>query len=186
MIELCQGMILYHGSFCRVENPDLRKCAAHKDFGRGFYLTTSLEQAKSFARLTTRKAMANGLVNRECRLGYVNRYVYSGGNIRVHMFETADTDWLHCVVGHRKQGMFPDAVLALQDCDIVAGKIANDATNATITAYMASTFGEAGSEQADRICISLLIPERLVDQYCFRTENALAALRFDGFEEVPL
>lgn len=34
MIELERGMILYHGSYCSVETPDLTKCARFKDFGR--------------------------------------------------------------------------------------------------------------------------------------------------------
>ena len=62
--------------------------------------------------------------------------------------------------------------------------MANDATNATLTAYMANTFGLPGSEQADRICISLLIPERLTDQYCFRTQKAIDCLLYKGCEPV--
>ena len=47
MQQLEKGMILYHGSYCIVENPDLQKCAMYKDFGRGFYLTTSKESRLS-------------------------------------------------------------------------------------------------------------------------------------------
>ena len=32
---------IYHGSYCEVKEPDLAKCAKRKDFGQGFYLTTS-------------------------------------------------------------------------------------------------------------------------------------------------
>lgn len=184
MRELNKGMVLYHGSFCCVESPDLKKCSPHKDFGRGFYLTTSIQQARSFARLSSAKAKANG--NTDIKCGYVNRYVLENEKLSCHIFETADAEWLHCIVGHRKQGIFPQFVEAMKEYDVIAGKIANDATNATITAYMASAFGEAGTEGADRICIGLLIPERLVDQYCFRTEKALKALRFEGSEEVLL
>ena len=34
MIELKEGLVLYHGSYCVVENPDLQKCAVYKDFGQ--------------------------------------------------------------------------------------------------------------------------------------------------------
>ena len=52
MVDLPQpGTLLYHGSYTAVERPSLEKCARFKDFGRGFYLTTSVEQARSFARL---------------------------------------------------------------------------------------------------------------------------------------
>ena len=45
MLELKDGFVLYHGSYCEVKEPDLDKCAKRKDFGQGFYLTTSKEQA---------------------------------------------------------------------------------------------------------------------------------------------
>jgi hypothetical protein len=37
---------------------------------------------------------------------------------------------------------------------------------------------------ADEICIAQLIPERLKDQYCFRTNAALECLSFVGSEKV--
>ena len=46
MLEIKDGLILYHGSYCEVKEPDLKKCAKKKDFGQGFYLTTSKEQTK--------------------------------------------------------------------------------------------------------------------------------------------
>ena len=42
MQSLAEGMILYHGSYMAAPEPDLDKCARFKDFGQGFYLTTSL------------------------------------------------------------------------------------------------------------------------------------------------
>lgn len=35
MLELKEGLILYHGSYYEVSRPDLRKCAKRKDFGQG-------------------------------------------------------------------------------------------------------------------------------------------------------
>jgi hypothetical protein len=34
-----------YGSYCEVKEPDFAKCAKRKDFGQGFYLTTSKDQA---------------------------------------------------------------------------------------------------------------------------------------------
>ena len=48
MLELKDGFVLYHGSYCEVKAPDLAKCAKSKDFGQGFYLTTSKEQAEKY------------------------------------------------------------------------------------------------------------------------------------------
>ena len=52
MLELKDGFVLYHGSYCEVKEPDLAKCAKRKDFGQGFYLTTSKEQAESFLKIS--------------------------------------------------------------------------------------------------------------------------------------
>ena len=49
MLEVKDGLILYHGSYCEVKEPDLAKCAKRKDFGRGFYITTFENQAKKWA-----------------------------------------------------------------------------------------------------------------------------------------
>ena len=49
MLELKDGFVLYHGSYCEVKEPDLAKCAKRKDFGQGFYLTDIEEQAKKMA-----------------------------------------------------------------------------------------------------------------------------------------
>lgn len=66
------------------------------------------------------------------------------------------------------------------------GKVSNDNTNATIAAYMASAYGEIGSKTADDICISLLLPEKLQDQFCFRTDEALKCVSFVESERIWL
>ena len=55
MKNLENGMVLYHGSYCVVENPDLEKCAAFKDFGRGFYLTSVFSVGISCCRSMGRR-----------------------------------------------------------------------------------------------------------------------------------
>ena len=62
MLDLKDGFVLYHGSYCEVKEPDLAKCAKRKDFGQGFYLTTSKEQAESFLRTSIAKAIATGTI----------------------------------------------------------------------------------------------------------------------------
>lgn len=43
-------MILYHGSFVKVEKPDLEHSRSNLDFGRGFYTTPIYEQAEKWSR----------------------------------------------------------------------------------------------------------------------------------------
>lgn len=182
-------MTLYHGSFCEVQRPDLLRCAPFKDFGRGFYLTSFYEQAESFSGLSTRKAIANELVDEGQKYGVVSVFSFIERKdipLNIHSFLTADTDWLHCVVGHRKKGTFPDVVSTMEMYDIICGKIANDNTNATITAYIAGAYGEISTVSADNLCISFLLPERLENQFCFRTKNALSRLRFERSKKIWL
>ena len=139
MLELKDGFVLYLGSYCEVKEPDIAKCTKRKDFGQGFYLTTSKEQAESFLRTSIVKAIATGTIERE-----------------------------------------------MAKYDIIAGKIADDATNATLTAYLAGAFGTAGDQEADDFCIKQLLPNKLKDQYCFKTEAAIECLKFVKGEKIWL
>ena len=187
MKELTRGMILYHGSYCVVEKPDLDRYAKFKDFGQGFYLTSSKRQAKSFAKLTTIKAKQDGIVSMDALYGYISCFrVNDVSDISCYYFPTADVDWLHCIVAHRRKRRFFEIRKQLANYDVIAGKIANDDTNTTINAYMSHVFGRMGTPAADKVCIGLLIPERLQDQFCFRSAKALSKLSFLNSESVAL
>lgn len=187
MQELIDNMVLYHGSYCEVQIPDLRHCAKYKDFGQGFYLTTSKEQAINFTKMSTKKAIAAGIVNSDLKYGMISSFLFhSDKRLLFKIFPTADADWLHCIVSHRRRNAFSELVQDFKNYDVIAGKIANDNTNATITAYMAGVFGEIGTKSADSICINLLLPERLQNQYCFKTNKALNCLTFVESEQIWL
>lgn len=175
------GDILYHGSYAKVERIDLCICAPGKDFGRGFYLTSSHEQAIRFIPSSLRKAQAIGAVTHGQGHGFVSAYEV-GDVSSLHCFEFAEADaaWLRFValnrrssLAHKLGGLLPEGVY---DADVVGGKIANDTTNRVITTYLNGLYGEVGSEIAADTAIRLLLPNRLKDQYCFRTEKSVAAL----------
>ena len=44
-MKLKEGMLLFHGSYTKVESIDLNQCLKGKDFGKGFYLTSDPNQA---------------------------------------------------------------------------------------------------------------------------------------------
>lgn len=187
MNQLKEGIILYHGSYCIVETPDLQKCAKYKDFGQGFYLTTSKEQAKSFAKISSTKAKARSLISANEKFGYVSFYrVNNIQELKIFKFETADKEWLHCIVAHRGNECFLEQQDKMKFFDVISGKIANDDTNRTIAAYMDNLYGPMGKESVDNYCISLLLPEKLQNQFCFRTEKALSKLQFLKSEKVAL
>lgn len=179
--------ILYHGSYCEVSVPDLSKGSKYRDFGKGFYLTSSYDQARRFVRLSLQKAKARGLVSPETDSGFVSTFDIRHDHIQalhVLTYETANEDWLHCVVGHRKENTFPEVAERLSPYDVIIGKIANDDTNATITTYMSGGYGIIGSREADNLCIEFLMPERLEDQFCFRSAESLNCLSFRESEVI--
>ena len=76
----------------------------------------------------------------------------------------------------------PDPNLLLRNkyasVDIIGGKVADDQTAVTLNNYVAGAYGTPGTERADRTAIELLEPERLQDQFCFRTAEAVCSLIF--------
>ena len=180
MVDILKpGTMLYHGGYCEVSAPDISKCRKYKDFGQGFYLTTDIEQAKNFAKISLRKAIDSGNISKSDGKKIVSCYEFTSDNdLSVKYFETADKYWLHCIVGHRTERLFKNVVIEMKSYDIIGGKIANDDTNATIFTYIFGAYGEPGSERADEICIGLLLPERLKNQYCFKTPKSLERLVF--------
>lgn len=179
MLELKDGLILYHGSYCEVTEPDLDKCAKRKDFGQGFYLTTSQNQAESFLKTSIAKAIVAGKIEEHQSYGYISVFELKlSRQLQTHIFETADIDWLHCIAAHRKKKLFIEVEREMEKYDVIAGKIADDATNTTLTAYLAGAFGTAGDKEADSFCIKQLLPDKLKNQYCFKTETAIECLKF--------
>ena len=65
MIGLEDGMLFYHGSYVSIPNIDLSRCMGGLDFGRGFYLTSSYEQAYNYVQLSVRKAKHIGAVPKD-------------------------------------------------------------------------------------------------------------------------
>lgn len=179
MQKLDNGLLLYHGSYCEVRKPELEKCARRKDFGKGFYLTSSKKQAISFLKTSIAKAIASEKIESGQDFGYISTFEVSLKNdLMVHIFENADIDWLHCIAAHRKKYSFSEIENEMSQYDVIIGKIADDATNTTLTAYIAGAYGTMGSREADEFCIRQLLPNKLKDQYCFKTEEALECLHF--------
>lgn len=187
MLELSDGLLLYHGSYCDVNEPDITKCAKNKDFGQGFYLTSSKEQAESFLNISIIKAIAERKVLVEQNFGYISAFeVRIVNDIKVNIFKEADKEWLHCIAAHRKKHSFVGIEKETDKYDVIVGKIADDATNAVLTAYIAGVFGEIGSNEADEFCIKQLLPNKLKNQYCFKTDKALKCIKHIGSEKICL
>jgi hypothetical protein len=172
---------LYHASYTVIEKIDLSLCRKQNDFGSGFYLTTDRAQAVRFVKTAVRK---KGL---DATNGFVNIYdCETLEGLLVYEFPTTNKEWLHCVCEHRRLGKSRAEIDKWKDYDILAGKIANDDTMTVINVYLSGGYGDYGSDAAVNMAISLLKPERLKDQVCFRTAKAVERLTFKGSFEVTI
>lgn len=181
-MKLSNGMLLFHGSYTSVENIQLEMCAAGKDFGRGFYLTSNAIQARQFLKTSVSKAQRLGDAPLTQNYGFVSSFRYHGDALKVFEFETTNREWLWFIAQNRRPilaeklaGRVDSAVL---DADVIIGKIANDKTNATIIAYLNGLYGDVLSERAVSFAIEELMPNQLEDQFCFLTDKAVNCLEF--------
>ena len=76
-MKLKDGMLLYYGSYAYVEEIDLAQCVEGKDFGKGFYLTSDPNQARSFIRSSIIKARNSGQIPFSQNFGYVSSFRFS-------------------------------------------------------------------------------------------------------------
>lgn len=151
-------MLLYHGSNVAVESPKIIASDRKLDFGTGFYLTSSYEQAEKWAQLTVRR--------RNDGIPTITVYELddeSLDGLKIRRFNGADLEWLRYVSANRKNIEFVD------DDDIVIGPVANDKTMPVITLYFSGIYDENET-------IKRLLPQKLKDQYAFKTERALRLL----------
>lgn len=179
MLTLTDGTLLYHGSYAEVSQIDLKKCKQGKDFGRGFYVTSSYEQAKSFVPLSINKQINEGNLQEDYSTGYISVFRFRmTEDVAIHMFEGADKEWLHFVAANRRIPLFPEIKNIYEKFDIIGGKIANDRTARTLQLYTSGGYGNPGSQEADDIAIMTLLPNRLENQFCFRSDKAIRTLEF--------
>lgn len=178
-MTLQNGMLLFHGSYTEISSVDLSKCKQGKDFGRGFYLTSSYEQARSFVPLSINKQINEGNLPGDYSIGYISIFKLNlTDDVKIHTFESADKEWLHFVATNRRKSLFPTLRQNYLSYDIIGGKVANDQTARTLQLYTSGGYGVPGSDSADDIAIMTLLPNRLEDQFCFCSEKAIHTLQF--------
>ena len=154
-------MLLYHGSNLTVDKPRLLEQTRGLDFGAGFYLTTSEEQAIRFSEII--------FARRKSGIATVSVYdfdtINAEANLSIRKFKHADHDWLNFATENRLK-TYSGIIY-----DIVIGAVANDIVMPTLQAYL----GGFLSEEATLITLK---SSKLVDQYCLKTTNALSLLKF--------
>ena len=73
-------MKLYHGSLDTVSKPEIREPSRTLDYGKGFYTTTSYEQAESWVKRHRNEGIST--------IGYVNVYEFDESVLDQYLFHT--------------------------------------------------------------------------------------------------
>lgn len=115
--------IIYHGSYCKVENPEIKKGKYTKDFGVGFYCTILEEQAKKWAE--------------KYDTPIINIYEYNENpNLEIKEFIVMTEEWLDFIINCRsgKEHSYDIVIGAMADdqvynyiTDLMAGQITREA-----------------------------------------------------------
>lgn len=156
---------LYHGSLEIVATPEIRKANRTLDYGEGFYLTSSADQAEAWVR---RKLKG------DITLGYVNIYEYDENMepaFEMLAFEQPDEAWLDFVMANRMNPDFKHSY------DIVKGPVANDRVYASFALYEAELIDK-------QELINELRAYKLVNQILIHTHRALASVKWKEAKEV--
>lgn len=159
-------MICYHGSDTVVDAPRILAAKRPLDFGEGFYVTTSKEQAAAWAK---RVAFRN-----KSSYPCVNFYEFDSDKAKnklvIMHFAVADEKWLDFVCSNRNGK-------DTEEYDIVIGPVADDSVYRVVVAY---ENGDIDKETA----LKKLKTESLCDQILFHTERSLGYLKYVGSEVV--
>lgn len=144
-------MKLYHSSSVIVEQPDLLHSRKYLDFGRGFYLTSILDQAQRYAERFKRRG----------KDAWLNTYEFSfdAKEWNILRFDAYDKAWLDFISKCRAgddDGNY----------DLVVGGIANDRVFLTLDRYLT---GELTQQEALGL-LEFVTPNI---QFCIRSEKML-------------
>lgn len=156
-------MILYHGSYLEIDKPDLSHSRDNVDFGRGFYTTPIYEQAAKWC----------GRFKRQGKVGIVSKYKFDMENKddwKVLEFESYSEEWLDFILNCRR-------MKDNTDYDIVIGGVANDKVFNTIELFFEGLIDKTEA-------INRLRYEKPNLQICFRSEEVIKKLQFEGSELV--
>ena len=108
-------MILYHGSNVAIAQIDLDKSKPNKDFGKGFYLSESEDQAMEMATFKSMQLGGEPVVTKF----EFDEVVMQSNDLRIKVFNDYSEAWGDFVFANREGN-------EVEQYDIVYGPIAND------------------------------------------------------------
>ena len=177
-------MILYHGSDHTVAEPNLQTDAAKKELGSGFYLTPDSAQAAIAAHTRVRREQRLLEKKSDYDRGVVSIFKLDETvPLKVFRFESITAEWLQSAAVNFHNDVYREQLTQnilsrYSDYDVIIGKRPDDHTSMILTAYLAESYGTPESADAINSALSHVSRNSCQEQYCFRTEQAIHALKF--------
>jgi len=163
-------MIVYHGSYTKIEEIDLSMAMPRKDFGKGFYVTKFRQQAESWAKRIGKENNCEGIVTEF--VFYENAFI--DGAYNVLRFDGYTDEWFDFVVLNRRK----DAPVKAHNYDIIEGPVADDRISQNITQYL------KGKISREKFFETLRREEEPTHQICFCSADALLMLELKEHAEI--
>lgn len=154
-------MKVYHGSTQSVKNPIVERGRPSTDFGKGFYTTTNIEQAHSWARI--RQKSAGGEAKAIVSIYETDDDLLDNKRYDTLRFTAPDELWLTFVMGCRASKPHSH--------DMVFGAVANDKIYETLELY-------AGGVLDMQETVARLKINEFYNQISFHTPESVRELRF--------
>lgn len=151
-------MKLFHGSYMKIEYPEIIKGRTKVDFGQGFYLTGIKLQAEKWSKvIAIRKGPAfRPVVN----MFELNEDIFDQPDFRIKRFKEYDLEWLQYVVDCRRGGNLQ------KQYDLIEGGVANDNVIDTVEDF---ENGRITTEQA----LGQLVYKQVNHQICIRNQQII-------------
>ncbi len=157
-------MKLYHGSNCLIGEIDLSRGRTAKDFGKGFYLSPSLENAEEWAeKVTLREEQGSPTIT----VYEFDEHCLVSEDLNVKIFDGYNLEWVDFILMNRQNR----TDRACHDYDIVVGPIADDAVGTQLFQF------NRGYIDKKTLIRRLKGGKPKFIQYFFGTEGAISNLK---------
>lgn len=148
--------IIYHGSYCKIEEPKIIEGKYTKDFGSGFYCTILSEQAEKWAR--------------KYDTPIINIYEYNeDSKLKIKNFTVMTEEWLDFIINSRSG--------KTHNYDVVIGAMADD----QVYNYISDLIDGIITREAFWELAKFRHPTH---QISFCTQKSLDCIKFVGIKEI--
>lgn len=155
-------MKVYHGSYCEIKTPNLKKSRIDIDFGAGFYTTEDDRMARKWACNKNESVL--------------NTYEIELDGLKVVNL-SADEEWFDFVLSNRGYDSEIKVINKFKECDVIIGPTADDRMFFLFEMYNNGLVSKANA-------IKILNVMNYSAQVVLKNENAIKHLRFLHSKEI--